>query len=95
VEAVSRASANCFQQGFTPWNTIGDAGVALTNLTTPRINTKSVGYETDIPFWVTNTPGTQKYLKAVKKYAPQIWKSPNYDEESLVMYVSALLSARH
>jgi branched-chain amino acid transport system substrate-binding protein len=89
--AVQTAATDCVQQGFTPWYSIGDGGVSDSNLTTPGLGTKSIGYETDIPYFLTTTPGMKLYLKAIKKYAPQILKSPNYGEEAVAMYVSGLL----
>ncbi len=89
--AVQTTMTDCVQQGFTPWVSIGDGGVSNTNLTTPGEGTKSIGYETDVPYFLTNTPGMKTYLKVVKKYAPQILKSPNYGEEAVAMYVSGLL----
>jgi branched-chain amino acid transport system substrate-binding protein len=89
--AVETAMTDCVQQGFTPWVSIGDGGVSNTNLTTPGEGTKSIGYETDVPYFLTKTPGMKIYLKAIKKYAPQILKSQNYGEEAVAMYVSGLL----
>jgi branched-chain amino acid transport system substrate-binding protein len=89
--AVQTAATDCVQQGFMPWYSIGDGGVSDANLTTPGLGTKAIGYETDIPYFLTATPGMKLYLKAVKKYAPQILKSPNYGEEAVAMYVSGLL----
>jgi branched-chain amino acid transport system substrate-binding protein len=89
--AVETAMTDCVQQGFTPWVSIGDGGVSNSLLTTPGIDTKSIGYETDVPYFLTNTPGMKTYLKVVRKYAPQILKSPNYGEEAVAMYVSGLL----
>jgi len=89
--AVQTAATDCVQQGFTPWYSIGDGGVSDSNLTTPGLGTKSIGYETDIPYFLTTRPGMKLYLKAIKKFAPQILKSPNYGEEAVAMYVSGLL----
>jgi branched-chain amino acid transport system substrate-binding protein len=91
VGAVETVMTNCVQQGFTPWVSIGDGGVANSNLTTPGEGTKSIGYETDVPYFLTSTPGMKTYLKAVKKYAPQILKSQNYGEEAVALWVSGLL----
>jgi hypothetical protein len=67
---------DCVDQGYSPWTSIGDGGVSNSNLTTPGMGDRSIGFETDIPYFLTSTPGMEQYSNVVKKYAPQILKSP-------------------
>ncbi len=91
VTAVQAVASECAKQGYEPYEEIGDGGVSKSFLDSPGLDTKSVGFETDIPFFVTNTPGTEAMERDIKKYSPAILSSPNYNEEATVSYVSGLL----
>jgi len=91
VTAVQAVAADCAKQGFTPWEEIGDGGVSKSFLHAPGLDAKSIGFETDIPFFVTDTPGTEAMVRAIRKYSPSILSSPNYNEEATISYISGLL----
>lgn len=91
VSAVEAVALDCYDQGYVPYEEIGDGGVAQPFDHAPGLDTKSIGFEDDIPFFVTDTPGTEAMIKAIKKYSPSILHSPDYNEEATISYVSGLL----
>ncbi len=94
IPAVEHVLGDCVKQGFSPWVATGDGGVSPSNLTTPAMGERAIGYETDIPFFETSTPPVQQYLRAMKKYAPGVLSSPNYDEIALANWITGLAIAK-
>jgi branched-chain amino acid transport system substrate-binding protein len=84
-------AADCKMQGFTPWYLTGDGSVAPSLLSSPGLDTKAIGFETDVPYWVTNTPATEKYQKLMKKYEASDLADPNYNELTVGNYVAGLI----
>ena len=88
---VEHAAADCTTQGYTPWYLTGDGSVTPSLLTSPGIDTKAIGFETDVPYWVTNTPATEEYQKLMKKYEPSDLANPAYNELAIGAYVAGLI----
>ena len=84
-------AADCTTQGFTPWYLTGDGSVTPSLLKSPGLDSKTIGFETDIPYWVNNTPATQKYHKLMNKYEASDLKDPNYNELAVGTYVAGLI----
>ncbi len=91
VTTVEKMAADCSRQGYFPWYEIADGGVSKSFTTSPGLNSKSFGFQTGAPFFVTNTPATMKMIANIKKYAPQILSDPNYNQDNVSMYASAVL----
>lgn len=91
VTVVEKMATDCSQQGYFPWYEVADGGVSKSFTSTPGLSTKSFGFQTGVPFFVTNTPGTKKMIAAIKKYYPKILSDPNYNQDNVSMYVSGLL----
>ncbi len=88
VEAVAR---DCARQGYTPYELVGNGGVATSFTTSPGLGDRSIGFETDIPFFVDSTPGTRAMNRALERYAPAILTSPEYNEIATISWISGLL----
>jgi branched-chain amino acid transport system substrate-binding protein len=67
---IESAATQCSQQGYDPVEVAGAGTVEQSFASTPGIEEHLVGYENDIPFFVTDTPGTKKFRSALLKYAP-------------------------
>lgn len=91
VTAVQKMAADCARQSYFPWYQVADGGVAKSFVNVPGLSTKSFGYQTGMPFFVTNAPGARKMIADIKKTAPQILSDPNYNQDNVSMYVSGLL----
>ncbi len=90
ITAVEHVLGDCVKQGYSPWVQTGNGAVSPSNLTTPAMGEHAIGYETDIPFFETSAPPVQQYLRAIKKYEPQILHNSNYDEIALANWISGL-----
>ncbi len=90
---VQRVAVSCDQQGFLPTVVGGDGSLAANFVETPLLKDKILGYEPDVPFFVTNTPGTRAMLSAFKKYEPAMLASSNYGETAVQSWVSGLVLA--
>jgi branched-chain amino acid transport system substrate-binding protein len=91
VTAVEAMAADCSRQGYFPWYEIADGGVSKSFTSALGLNTKSFGYETGLPFFDTTAPAARKMIAAIKKTAPQILSNPNYNQDNVSMYASAVL----
>jgi branched-chain amino acid transport system substrate-binding protein len=91
VTAVEAMAADCSHQGYYPWYEIADGGVSKSFTGAIGLNTKSFGYETGLPFFDTTAPAAKKMIAAIKKTAPQILSNPNYNQDNVSMYASAVL----
>lgn len=91
VTAVEAMAADCSRQGYYPWYQIADGGVSKSFTGAIGLNTKSFGYETGLPFFDTTAPAAKKMIAAIKKTAPQILNNPNYNQDNVSMYASAVL----
>ena len=91
VTAVQSMAADCQRQGYTPWYQIADGGVSKSFTKAAGLSAKSFGYQTGLPFFVTNTPAAQRMIANIKKTAPQILSDPNYNQDNVSMYASAVL----
>ena len=76
-EIVQHVAVSCDGQGFLPTVVGGDGSLAANFIDTPLLKDKILGYEPDVPFFVTNTPGTRAMLSAFKKYEPAMVASPD------------------
>ncbi len=90
VTAVEKFASDCSQQSYFPWYQVADGGVSKSFRTAPGLGTKSFGYQTGIPFFVTTGPA-KKMIADIKKYAPGMLSSPNYNQDNVSMYVSGVL----
>jgi branched-chain amino acid transport system substrate-binding protein len=93
VTTVEKFAADCAQQGYFPWYEIADGGVSKSFVNSPGLDTKAVGFQTGVPFFVTNTPATKKMNAEFKKYAPGMTSDSNYNQNHVSMYTSAILFA--
>jgi branched-chain amino acid transport system substrate-binding protein len=84
-------AANCATQNYHPYFIALDGAVAAAFATDPGLGSKFIGAEPDIPFFVTNTPATEAYQKALKKYAPGVEAAPTYSESEVQLWLSAQL----
>jgi branched-chain amino acid transport system substrate-binding protein len=91
VTAVEAMAADCSRQGYFPWYQIADGGVSKSFTSAVGLNTKSFGYETGLPFFDTTASAAKKMIAAIKKTAPQILSNPNYNQDNVSMYASAVL----
>lgn len=90
---VQHVAMSCFQQGYLPTVVGGDGSLAGNFIQTPLLRSKLLGYEPDVPFFITNTPGTRAMLQAFKKYEPSMLTNPNYGETAVQSWVSGLVLA--
>lgn len=90
---VQSVATSCAAQGYMPTVVGGDGSLASTFLDNPLLKDKLLGYEPDVPFFSTNTPGTRAMLKAFRKYEPALLKNPNYGETAVQAWVSGLVLA--
>jgi branched-chain amino acid transport system substrate-binding protein len=88
---LTKVASDCLQQNYDPWQVGGDGAVSTSFLTAPGLNDKFIGYEPDEPFFA-KTPAIQQMNATLKKYAASSTiNSPNYNEESVENYTSALV----
>lgn len=90
---VQNVASSCAEQGYRPTVVGGDGSLASTFLDNPLLKDKLLGYEPDIPFFLTNAPATRAMLKAFRKYEPSLLKNPNYGETAVQAWVSGLVLA--
>jgi branched-chain amino acid transport system substrate-binding protein len=90
---VEHVASSCSTQGYEPYMVSGDGAVASTFTSAPLLKDKLLAYQPDIPFFVTNTPGTKAMNKAFNKYQPGLVSNPNYGETAVQSWVSGLLFA--
>jgi branched-chain amino acid transport system substrate-binding protein len=86
-------AANCATQNYHPYFIALDGAVANGFATDPGLGSKFIGGEPDIPFFVTNTPATEAYQKALKKYAPGVLTAPTYSESEVQIWLMGQLFA--
>ena len=91
VNAVQAMAADCSRQGYFPWYQIADGGVSKSFTSAVGLNTKSFGYQTGLPFFNTTSPAAKKMIADIKKTAPKILSNPNYNQDNVSMYASAVL----
>lgn len=91
VTATQNAISDCATQGYTPIELATSSGVAPDFATAKGMDNHLITTQPDIPFSVKNTPGTKTMYSALKKYAPSILTSPNFNEEAVMGWVSGLL----
>jgi branched-chain amino acid transport system substrate-binding protein len=84
---------DCAQQGYNPTIIASDGAVGVGFATTPGLSNNLLAFEPQIPFNVTNTPGTKAMISAFKKYQPKLISDPNYNGEVDEAWVSGLLLA--
>jgi branched-chain amino acid transport system substrate-binding protein len=89
-------AANCATQNYDPYfialdGAVVDGAVATGFATDPGLGKKFIGGEPDIPFFVTNTPATEAYQHALKKYAPGVEKAPTYSESEVQLWLQGQL----
>ena len=93
-EAVSTdqvVAQQCSAQGYFPYYIEGDGAISKSFVNAPGLDQHFIGFEQDVPFFLTNTPGTKLMNDSLQKYAPSVLSSPNYGEENTQMWVSGLL----
>ena len=90
---TQHVATSCLQQGYLPTVVGGDGTFAANFVQTPLLKDKLLGYEPDVPFFVTNTPGTRAMFAAFKKYEPTMLTSPNFGETAVQSWVSGLVLA--
>jgi branched-chain amino acid transport system substrate-binding protein len=92
VSVVEQVAANCLAQGYTPWQIALDGGVAQSFTTAPGLSNHFIGSEPDYPFFSNAIPAAKLMNSILKKYADaQTLQSPNYNEESVQLYLSGPL----
>jgi branched-chain amino acid transport system substrate-binding protein len=82
---------DCAAQGYNPTVIASDGAVGIQFLTTPGLSNNLLAFEPQIPFNVTNTPGTKAMVAAFKKYQPGLVGSANYNGEVVEAWTSGLL----
>lgn len=87
-EAVA---ADCSKQGYFPFYIEGDGAIAKSFTTAPGLSKNFIGFEQDVPFFLTDVPGLKLMYSSLAKYAPNVPKSPNFGEQEVQMWVSGLL----
>jgi branched-chain amino acid transport system substrate-binding protein len=93
TQIVEHVAQSCDAQGYDPTVLAGDGAVAKQFVSLPLLKDKMFGYEPDMPFFVTNVPGTKAMLSAFRTYQPSLVSSPNYGETAVQSWVSGLLFA--
>lgn len=91
VQVVQSVAQSCSKQGYKPVIIADDGAVAKTFTSTPGLSDGLMSMQPDIPFFVTSNAGIKAMTSAFKKYQPQIFKDPNYNEEVVESWVSGLL----
>ena len=91
VNAVQAMAADCSRQGYFPYYQIADGGVSKSFTSATGLSTKSIGYETGVPFFDTTSAAAKKMNADIKKTAPKILSNPNYSQDNVSMYASAAL----
>jgi len=100
IQVISTATApvvaehiasDCATQNYHPYFIALDGAVASAFATAPGLGSKFIGAEPDIPFFVTNTPATEAYQKALKKYEPGVLTAPTYSESEVQLWLSGQL----
>jgi branched-chain amino acid transport system substrate-binding protein len=91
ITAVENVARDCDQQGFDPYQISDDGAVAESFATTPGLEDHTIGFENDIPFFVTSTPASKAEHAALEKYASSIFSSPDYGETATESWVMGLL----
>jgi branched-chain amino acid transport system substrate-binding protein len=88
---VEHVASSCSTQGFEPYMVSGDGAVATSFTSAPLLKDKLLAYQPDVPFFVTNTPGTKAMNKAFNTYQPGLVSNVNYGETAVQSWVSGLL----
>ena len=93
VSVVEAVATDCNQQGYDPTIIASDGAVGEGFQKTPGLDNNLLAFEPQIPFNVTNTPGTKAMVSAFKKYEPGLTSNPNYNGEVVEAWTSGLLLA--
>lgn len=87
VESVAKA---CHTQGYNPTVLASDGAVGSAFNGLPGLSSKFLSMQPQIPFFVTNTPGTQAMQAAFKQFQPSLIGNPNFNGEVVEAWTSGL-----
>ena len=93
VSVNETVAKDCHQQGYNPTVIVSDGAVAESFKSSPGLSNNLLSMQPQIPFTVTNTPGTIAMINAFKKYEPSLMGNPNYNGEVVEAWTSGLLFA--
>jgi branched-chain amino acid transport system substrate-binding protein len=88
VSVVEAVASDCNAQGYDPTIIASDGVVGEGFIKTPGLEKNLLAFDPQIPFNVSDTPGTKTMLAAFKKYEPSLTSNPNYNGEVDEAWVS-------
>jgi branched-chain amino acid transport system substrate-binding protein len=92
ISVNQHVASDCSHQGYTPTVLEGDGAVAKSYTSAPGIKNHYIGFEPDMPFFVTSTPGAKAMDATLKKYAASTTiDSPNYNEQPTQFWLTGVL----
>lgn len=91
VSVVQLVAQSCATQNYNPYYIALDGAVSESFTSTPGIDTKLIGSETDYPFFLNAIPASKTMISAIRKYQPALITNPNYSELVTQAWASGLL----
>jgi branched-chain amino acid transport system substrate-binding protein len=91
VSVVQKVAQSCSTQNYNPYYIALDGAVSESFTSTPGIDTKLIGSETDYPFFLNSIPASKTMISAIRKYQPSLISNPNYSELVTQAWASGLL----
>jgi len=91
VTVVQAVAKSCATQSYNPWYIALDGAISTSFTSTPGLDSKFIGSETDYPFFLNSIPASKTMVSAIRKYEPSLLTNPNYSELVTQAWASGML----